>query len=346
MRGLVLGGHGGLEQLTIRDDLPEPVLDGPHAVRLRVQAVALNRLDLFVLGGWPGLVLTPDWIPVADATGVVESVGEAVTRVKVGDTVVMNPGTSCRQCADCAADQQPLCREYRILGENRPGTAAEFCVVPEWGLTAVPARIPVAERAAFGLATLTAYRMLVGKARIQRGERVLIWGIGGGVALAALQLAHARGATTWVTSSDPAKLEQARALGATHTMNHASDDVPALLRAATGRRGMDVVIDSVGTATWKRSLASLGRGGRLVTCGGTSGPMVETDVRRLFMNQWTIFGSTMGSEGEWAAVSAEFCAGGLRPPVDSVFPLAEARAAYARLQSGQQFGKVVIQVAP
>jgi NADPH:quinone reductase-like Zn-dependent oxidoreductase len=346
MRGLVLGGHGGLEQLTVRDDVPVPLLDGPHAVRLRVQAVALNRLDLFVLGGWPGLVLAPDWIPVADATGVVESVGEAVTRVQVGDTVVMNPGTSCRQCAACLAEQQPLCREYKILGENRTGTAAELCVVPEWGLTAVPAQIPVAERAGFGLATLTAYRMLVGKARIRPGEQVLIWGIGGGVALAALQLAHARGATTWLTTSDPAKLERARALGATHTMNHATDDVPALLRAATGKRGMDVVIDSVGTATWKRSLASLGRGGRLVTCGGTSGPMVETDVRRLFMNQWTISGSTMGSEGEWAAVSEEFRAGGLRPPVDSVFPLAEARAAYARLQSGQQFGKVVIEVAP
>jgi len=346
MRGLVLGGHGGLEQLTVRDDLPKPTLDGPHAVRLRVQAVALNRLDLFVLAGWPGLALTPDWIPVADATGVVESVGDAVTRVQVGDTVVLNPGTSCRQCAYCLADEQPLCLQFKILGEHRPGTAAEFCVVPEWGLTTVPADIPVAERAGFGLATLTAYRMLVGKARVQAGEQLLIWGIGGGVALAALQLAHARGATTWVTSSDPSKLERARALGATHTLNHATEDVPARLRAATGKRGMDVVIDSVGTATWKRSLASLGRGGRLVTCGGTSGPMVETDVRRLFMNQWTISGSTMGSEGEWAAVSEEFRVGGLRPPVDSVFSLEEAAAAYTRLQSGQQFGKVVIQLAP
>jgi NADPH:quinone reductase-like Zn-dependent oxidoreductase len=203
----------------------------------------------------------------------------------------------------------------------------------------------MAERAGFGLATLTAYRMLVGKARVQAGEQVLIWGIGGGVALAALQLAAARGATTWVTSSDPEKLARARALGATHTVDHATEDVPALIRAATGKRGMDVVIDSVGTATWKRSLASLGRGGRLVTCGGTSGPMVETDVRRLFMNQWTISGSTMGNEAEWEAVSGEFRDGGLRPPVDSVFALADGRAAYARLQSGRQFGKVVVQVA-
>lgn len=345
MRALVLAGHGGLEQLSVRDDLPMPGLDGPHAVRLRVEAVALNRLDLFVLAGWPGLTLAPDWVPVADATGVVESVGAAVTRVRVGDSVVVNPGVSCRTCAYCQADQQPLCLRYQIMGEHRPGTAAEYCVMPEWNLTVVPAGIPAAERAGFGLASLTAYRMLVGKARVQRGEQVLIWGIGGGVALVALQLAQARGAVTWVTSGDPAKLERARALGATHLLDHSTDDVPALIRGATGKRGMDVVVDSVGTATWKRSLASLGRGGRLVTCGGTSGPMVETDVRRLFMNQWTISGSTMGSESEWAAVSAEFQAGGLRPPVDSVFPLAEAREAYARLQSGNQFGKVVIQVA-
>lgn len=345
MRALVLAGHGGLEQLSVRDDLPMPVLDGPHAVRLRIEAVALNRLDLFVMAGWPGLSLGPNWVPVADATGVVESVGEAVTGVRVGDTVVVNPGVSCRTCAYCLAEQQPLCLKYGIMGEHRPGTAAEFCVVPEWNLTAVSAEIPVAERAGFGLASLTAYRMLVGKARVRAGEQVLLWGIGGGVALAALQLAQARGAITWVTSGDAAKLERARDMGATHLLNHATDDVPALIRTATGKRGVDVVIDSVGTATWKRSLASLGRGGRLVTCGGTSGPMVETDVRRLFMNQWTISGSTMGSESEWAAVSAEFQAGGLRPPVDSVFPLSEARGAYARLQSGQQFGKVVIQVA-
>ena len=345
MRALVLGGHGGLEQLTVRDDLPMPTLDGPHAVRLRMEAVALNRLDLFVLAGWPGLSLTPDWVPVADGTGTVEAIGDAVTRVKVGDTVIMNPGISCRACAYCLADQQPLCLRYQILGEDRPGTAAEYCVVPEWGLDPVAGNIPADQRAAFGLATLTAYRMLVGKARVQSGEQVLLWGIGGGVALAALQIAKARGARVWVTSGDPEKLARARELGADEILNHATENVPAVIRAATGKRGVDVIIDSVGSATWTRSLGALGRGGRLVTCGGTSGPMVETDVRRLFMNQWTISGSTMGSEAEWAAVAAEFRAGGLRPPVDSVFPLDRARDAYARLQSGRQFGKVVIRIA-
>lgn len=344
MRALVLGGHGGLEQLSVRDDLPLPELDGPHAVRLRMSAVALNRLDLFVMAGWPGLSLAQPWVPVADGTGIVESVGESVTRVRVGDTVVINPGFSCRSCAYCLAEQQPLCLKYQILGEDRSGTAAEYIVVPEFGLDAVSADIPFDERAGFGLATLTAFRMLVGKARVQRGEQVLIWGIGGGVALAALQLAKARGATVWVTSSDQAKLDRARALGADHLLNHATENVPAAIRAATGKRGVDVVIDSVGTATWTRSLASLGRAGRLVTCGGTSGPMVETDVRRLFMNQWTISGSTMGSESEWAAIVAEFRGGGLRPPIDSVYPLSRAGEAYARLKSGAQFGKVVIRI--
>jgi len=342
MRAVVLGGHGGLEQLSVRDDLPMPVIDGPHAVRLRMSAVALNRLDLFVMAGWPGLALTPDWVPMADGTGVVESIGDAVTRVNVGDTVVLNPGVSCRTCAYCLAQQQPLCLGYQILGEDRSGSAAEYIVVPESGLATVSPEIPVGARAGFGLATLTAYRMVVGKARLQAGEQVLIWGIGGGVALAALQLAKARGATVWVTSSDPAKLARATAMGADHALNHATENIPGLIRAATGRRGVDVVIDSVGTATWSRSLGSLGRGGRLVTCGGTSGPMVETDVRRLFTNQWTISGSTMGSELEWDAVVKEFRSGGLRPPVDSVFPLSQSRQAYARLQSGEQFGKVVI----
>jgi NADPH:quinone reductase-like Zn-dependent oxidoreductase len=342
MRALVVNGHGGLEQLSVRDDVAIPALHDLHAVRVRMEAVALNRLDLFVLQGWPGLALSPDWVPVADGTGVVDAVGDAVTRVGVGDTVVINPGSSCRTCAYCLADQQPLCLQYRILGEHRTGTAAEFCVVPEYSVSAVSPDIPLAERAAFGLATLTAYRMVVGKARVSAGEQVLIWGIGGGVALAALQLAKARGATVWVTSGDQEKLDRAKALGADHVLNHATENVPAVIRAATAKRGVDVVIDSVGAATWTRSLLCLGRGGRLVTCGGTSGPMVETDVRRLFMNQWTIHGSTMGSEAEWEAIVETFRSGGLRPPIDSAYPLSDAREAYARLQSGAQCGKVVI----
>ncbi|MCU0619019.1 MAG: zinc-binding dehydrogenase [Gemmatimonadaceae bacterium] len=346
MRGLVLNGHGGLEQLAVRTDLPDPTPPTGDDVLVRITAAALNHLDLFVLEGIPGVTLQPDWIPLADGTGVVEAVGEAVTGVRPGDTVVINPGLGCRRCDACLAGEQPLCPRFRLLGEHRPGTAAEFCTVPAWNVRVIPADTPPEIAAAFTLATLTAYRMVASRARVAAGEQVLIWGIGGGVALAALQLCKAAGATVWVTSSDPAKLARARALGADHVLDHATEDVPAVIRAATGKRGVDVVIDSVGERTWDRSLRALGRAGRLVTCGGTSGPMVQTDVRKLFWNQWSLLGSTMGNDAEFDAIVAAFRAGRLVPPVDSVHAIEDARAAYARLQSGRQFGKVVVRVAP
>jgi NADPH:quinone reductase-like Zn-dependent oxidoreductase len=345
VRGLVLKGHGGVDQLELRTDLPDPPPPTGHEVRVRIAAAALNHLDLFVLQGIPGVTLTPDWIPLADGAGTVDAIGDRVTSVRVGDHVVINPGLSCRACEYCLAGEQPLCPRFRLLGEHRPGTAAELCVVPEWNVRTVPASIAPHEAAAFTLATLTAYRMVESRARVRAGERVLIWGIGGGVALAALQLCASRGATTWVTSSDPQKLGRARALGADHLLDHARQDIPREIREATGKAGVHVVIDSVGEQTWARSLASLGRAGRLVTCGGTSGPMVQTDVRRLFWNQWSLMGSTMGSDDEFDAIVAAFRAGRLRPPIDSVWPLAHAREAYERLSSGRQFGKVVLQVA-
>ena len=345
MRGLVLLGHGGLEQLAVRTDLPAPPPPTGHDVLVRVTAAALNHLDLFVLRGIPGVTLEPGWIPLADGTGVVEAVGEAVTTVRPGDTVVINPGLSCRQCAYCRAGEQPLCPRFRLLGEHRPGTAAEACTVPEWNVRTIPADTPPEVAAAFTLATLTAYRMVHSRARVAAGDQVLIWGIGGGVALAALQLCKAIGATVWATSSDSAKLARARAMGADQVLDHATQDVPAIIREATGKRGVDVVIDSVGERTWDRSLRALGRAGRLVTCGGTSGPMVQTDVRKLFWNQWSLLGSTMGNDAEFDAIVAAFRAGRLVPPIDSVHALEDAPAAYARLQSGRQFGKVVVRVA-
>lgn len=344
MRALTISAHGGLDQLQYRDDVPAPELAGPHDVRVRIEAAALNHLDLFVLGGLPGVTITPPWVVGSDGAGVVEQVGPAVTRVRPGDAVVINPGTSCGHCEYCLAGEEPLCPQYRIFGEHLPGFCAEYAVVPESCVRAVPASVPAEERAAFSLATLTAWRMVVTRAQVRPGDQVLIWGIGGGVALAALQICRRIGATTWVTSGSGEKLERARALGADHTLNHRTDDVPRAVRAATGKRGVDVVVDSVGEATWARSLGALGRRGRLVTCGGTSGPMVETDVRKLFWNQWTIMGSTMGTNAEYDAIVDELRAGRLVPPVDSVWALEDGRRAYERLASGEQFGKVVVRV--
>lgn len=345
MRALTISAHGGLDRIDYREDLPEPALRGPHDVRLRVAAGALNHLDIFLVNGLPGVTITPPWILGADATGVVEEVGDEVAGVAVGDTVIVNPGTSCGHCEYCLDGEQPLCLRYSILGEHRPGTLAEQLVVPSRSVYPVPADLPEPARAAFGLATLTAWRMIVTRAQVRACDDVLIWGIGGGVALQAMQICLQLGARVWVTSGSDAKLARAREMGAHEGLNHRTQDVVREIRDRTSKRGMDVVIDSVGQATWARSLGVLGRRGRLVTCGGTSGAMVETDVRRLFWNQWTLMGSTMGSDAEFAAIAAELRAGRLLPVVDSVYPLADGRAAFERLASGEQFGKVVVQVS-
>ncbi len=347
MRALTISAHGDLSQLEVRD-VPAPELASPHDVRVRLHAAALNRLDLFVLGGIPGVNLVPPWIVGSDGAGVIESVGDAVTRVRVGDRVILNPGVVNRSCTCeyCRDGDQPLCLSYGVLGEHRPGTLAEYIVVPDANVEPIADEVSWDVAAAFPLATLTAWRMVMTRARVHTGDHVLIWGIGGGVALAALQICKQLGAEVWVTSGSDQKLSRAQALGADHVINHRAGDAGKQVRLATNKRGMDVVIDSVGEATWTQSLIALGKRGRLVTCGGTSGPMVQTDVRRMFWNQWTLMGSTMGNDAEFAAIAAEFRAGKLSPPVDSVFSLDAGRDAYARLTSGEQFGKVVVQIAP
>ena len=334
LRALTISAHGGPEQLQLRDDIPMPV-PGPGEVRVRVLAAALNHLDLFVLRGLPGVTLAPPWVVGADATGVIDGTDQMV---------VVNPGISDGTCEYCLRGEQSLCVRFRLLGEHIPGTIAEYIVVPERNVAHIPQDTPVAEAAAFTLTTLTAWRMLVTRARVQPGEDVLIQGIGGGVALAALQIAKQIGARVWVTSSSDDKLARARSLGADETINYRSADVAHEIRTRTGKRGVDVVVDSVGEATWASSLGALGKLGRLVTCGATSGSMVATDARRLFWNQWSILGSTMGNDAEFEAVANELRAGRLRPPIDSVFDVTDGRAAFERLASGAQFGKVVVRV--
>ncbi len=344
MRALTISAHGGLEQIEYRDNLPIPELRAASDVRIRMRAAALNHLDLFLLKGLPGVTITPPWVLGADGTGVVESVGSEVKSVAVGDAVVINPGISDRTCEYCLAGEQPLCPRFGILGEHFPGTMAEYVVVPATNVLRIPAAADISEAAAFTLATLTAYRMLVTRARLEAGERLLVWGIGGGVAIACLQIAKLIGAHVTVTSGSDEKLARARELGADDTINHRGVDVGREIRARTGKQGVNVVVDSVGEATWAQSLGALGRQGRLVTCGGTSGPLVTTDVRKLFWNQWSILGSTMGNDAEFAAIVGHFRAGRMRPPVDRVYQLSEGRAAFERLAEGEQFGKIVLRI--
>jgi NADPH:quinone reductase-like Zn-dependent oxidoreductase len=347
VRGLTISAHGGLDQLEYRTDLPKPEPKRGQ-IRIRVKAAALNHLDLFVIGGMPGVTITPPWILGGDATGVVDAVGDlsgiSDNKLQIGDSVIVNPGISDYTCEYCMAGEHSLCVKFGILGEHHPGTLAEYIVVPARNARSIPRDKPVEQAAAFTLATLTAWRMAVTRARVKKTDNVLIWGIGGGVALAALEIVRKIGATAWVTSHSDEKLALARELGAENTLNYATTDVGKEIRARTGKRGVDVIFDTVGEASWPQSLVALGKRGRLVTCGATSGPHVQVDVRRLFWNQWDIMGSTMGNESEFDAVVNEYRAGRLTALVDSVFDISQGRKAFERLASGQQFGKVVVRI--
>ena len=345
MRALTLVAHGGLEQLRVQE-LPEPTLESSSQVLVRVQAAALNRLDLLVAAGLPGANLEFPHVVGSDGAGLVDRVGEAVRQFRPGDRVMINPTLSCGQCPACVQGEHSLCARLRVVGEHCAGTAAEYVVVPAENLAPVPSAMPWPQAAAFSLATLTAWRMLVTRARLEAGETLLVWGIGGGVALAALQIAKLIGARTIVTSGSDAKLDVARGLGADVALNHRKADVVAEVKQHTGGRGADVVADSVGEQTWTSSLRALRRGGRLVVCGATTGPMVSLDLRRLFWHQWSILGSTLGTRQEHAEIVRHATEGRLWPVVDRVVALTEWPVALERLERGEQIGKLVLEVSP
>ena len=340
MKALALDGVGGLEHLALHD-LPRPELEAAGDALVRVHAAALNRLDLFVTDGLAGVDYRFPHIVGSDGAGVVEAVGSAVTGIRAGDRVMINPGVACGRCAACAAGEESLCATFRVLGEHRPGTAAEYVVVPAVNLAAVPPAMSWAQAAAFSLATLTAWHMLATRAALQPGETVLVWGIGGGVALAALQVARHLGARVIVTSGSDAKLEAARRLGAEATVNHATQDVVAEVRRLTVRRGADVVVDSVGQARWPDSLRAMRRGGRLVTCGATSGPSGSINLMQLFQQQYRIIGS-FGASMRNIHESLAKMASGMLPVIDTEVPLGEFERGLARLESRQVFGKIVV----
>jgi NADPH:quinone reductase-like Zn-dependent oxidoreductase len=344
MKALTLTGIGGLDRLQLQE-VPAPAIRAPDEVLVRVRCAALNRLDLWMTGGLPNAKPSFPHIVGSDGAGEIEAVGTAAGRWRPGDRVVINPGVSCGHCAACEEGEDSLCANYAILGEHLPGTAAELVVVPAANLGRVPEGMAWSEAAGFTLSTLTAWRMLTGRAQLQAGETVLIWGVGGGVGMAALQIAVLLGARAIVTSGSDAKLATAIRLGATVAVNHKSADVVAEVRRETGGRGADVVVDCVGEATWANSLRALRRGGRLVVCGATTGPAVSFDLRRLFWHQWSILGSTMGTHREFAEIVRLAQEGKLWPVVDSVVPLADGAAAYERMQRGEQTGKLVIEVS-
>jgi NADPH:quinone reductase-like Zn-dependent oxidoreductase len=344
MKALTLAATGGIEHLTLQE-LPRPEIKAPVDVLVRVHTAALNRIDLWVAGGLPGTAQAFPHIVGSDGAGIVEAIGGAVWQVSLGDRVMINPGISCGRCAACLEGEESLCSSFRILGEHLPGLAAEYAVVPAENLALVPVEMSWAEAAGFSLATLTAWRMLTTRARLRAGETVLVWGIGGGVSLAALQVITLLGGRAIVTSGSETKLAAAQRLGASAALHHGSDDVVAEVRRLTAGRGADVVIDSVGERTFSQSLRALRRGGRVVICGATTGPAAAFDLRRLFWHQWSILGSTMGNRREYAEIVRLAHQGRLRPVIDRVLPLSEGVAAFERMQRGEQIGKLVLEVS-
>ncbi len=348
MKAFVLRATGGkgLEHTALLD-VPPAAAPGPDEVRVAIKAAALNHLDLFVIQGLPGLPKSLPHILGADGAGVVESVGPGITAVRPGERVLINPGISDYRCEFCLKGEHSLCVRYGILGEHLPGTLTELVTVPVHNVLPVPETTPPvtwSEAAAFSLVTLTAWRMVVTRAQVKAGEWVLVWGIGGGVSLTALRIARLVGARVIATSSSDAKLARARELGAEVTVNHRTQQVMQVVREVTGKRGVEVVVENVGEATWGDSLRCLARGGRIVTCGGTSGPKLVTDVRPLFWHQFTILGSTMGNAAEYREVVRRLGQGELRPIVDATFPLDRAREAFERLERGDQIGKVAVEI--
>jgi NADPH:quinone reductase-like Zn-dependent oxidoreductase len=343
MKALVFESHGGPERLGVVEspDAPEP---GPGQVRVRLRFASLNHLDLFVLAGMPNVAVPLPQIPGADGAGEVESIGDGVEGLSPGDRVLVQPGLYCGVCEWCRAGEQSECESFQIVGEHVPGTFGELRTLPAQNLFRLPPEFPFPEAAAFPLAYQTAWRMIVGRAAVRPGETVLIHGIGGGVAWAALEIGLLCGACVFVTSSSDRKLEEARRAGAEGAFNYRSEDVARLAWKATGKRGFDVVLDSVGEATWMTSLRAAARGGRIVTCGATTGPNPSEEIRLIFWKQLSILGSTMANDREFRQMLSAVFSRRLPVRVDSVLPLSEAAEGYRRLAAGEHHGKIVFQI--
>jgi NADPH:quinone reductase-like Zn-dependent oxidoreductase len=342
MKALVFNEFGGPDTLRLQD-VPDPVVEAEE-ILVRVRACALNHLDIFVREGIPALKTPLPFWTGCDIAGDVAEVGASVKTVKVGDRVAVNPNLTCGRCEFCIQGEDSLCLQYGILGEHVPGGLAELVKVRGDNVLPLPSHVSYEDAASFILTNMTAWRMVVTQGRVRAGQDVLILGVGGGVSSTAVQIAKLCGARVIVTSSSDAKLDRARQLGADLGINYAKDDWTKVVREKTGRRGVDVVIENVGAQTWKQSLRSLAKGGRLITCGATTGPIGETDIRIVFWNQLHIIGSTMANRKEFHDVMRLFFDGRLRAIVDEVVPLKEGAAAQQRLAEGKQFGKIVLTV--
>jgi NADPH:quinone reductase-like Zn-dependent oxidoreductase len=332
--------HGGAEVLVF-EDAPEPAIKA-NQVLVRVRACALNHLDLFVRAGIPGMKFSMPHVLGSDIAGEIVAVGDLCERVKPGWRVLLSPGMSCRQCEYCLAGNDNLCRRFTMFGYGVDGGDVELLAAPEYSAIQIPDSLSFEEAAAAPLVFLTAWHMLMTRAKLQPGEDVLVLAASSGVGTCAIQLAKMFQCRVIATAGGEAKLAKALALGADHVIDHYQQDISAEVRKLTGKRGVDVVVEHVGTATWSKSIESLAPAGRLVTCGATTGFDARVDLRYLFSKQYSLLGSFMGTMGELHQVLKFVFRGQLKPVVDTVYPLAEIREAHERLERKEQFGKIVV----
>jgi NADPH:quinone reductase-like Zn-dependent oxidoreductase len=343
VKAIIYTQHGGPEVLQFRD-APEPQV-GAKEVLVRVRACALNHLDLWIRKGIPGQSTPMPHIPGSDIAGEVAAIGEGAGNVKVGDRVMLQPGISCGQCEKCLAGEDNFCKAYTLFGQGVDGGCAEYVKSPAVNCVPFPENISFEEAAAFPLVSITAWHMLMTRAQLRAAETVLVLGAGSGVGSAAIQISKATGARVIATAGSDAKLAKARELGADEVINHSTQKIADEVKRLTSRRGVQVVFEHTGQATWEESIRSLEPGGRLVTCGATTGFDGKLDIRYLFTRQLSILGSFMGSKAELFPALELLRRGKLKPVIDAVMPLEKCADAHRRLEHREQFGKVVLKVA-
>jgi len=340
MKAVQFSEHGDRDVIEYAER-PEPTV-GRTDVLVDVKAGALNHLDVWTRRGLPGIDLEMPHVPGSDVAGVVDSVGDGVTRFEPGDHVALSAGVSCGDCEFCRHGEQSQCVDYHIIGEHVPGVHGEYTAVSEDNLVAVPDHVDWSTAAAAPLVFQTAWRMLMSRAELRAGESVLVLGASGGVGHAAVQIADFAGAEVYATASTEEKLEFASEIGADHVINYVENDFASEMYELTDGRGVDVVVDHIGGETWDDSLKTLAKGGRLVTCGATAGPKPETNINRVFWNQLSIMGSTMATPGEVDDVLAKVWDGTFEVRVRERLPMSETARAHGLLEDREGFGKVVV----
>lgn len=342
MKAAVFYEPGGPENIQL-GEVPDPVIDH-NQVLIQVKACSLNHFDLLVLReADPDSFTFPFW-GGADIAGVVAEPGESADQYKLGDRVVVNPSLYCGLCEHCLAGEESQCNSFGIIGDTVPGGFAEYIAVDATNLMKLPEQMTFEDAAATPVVYQTAWRALITQANIRPSDDVLILGASGGVGSASIQIAKLVGANVIAVTSNPDKMLLAKQMGADYVLNRTSGDYWGELAALTNNRGVDVVVENIGAATWAQSLGSLVKGGRLVTYGRTTGHQAKTDIRSIFWNQLRILGSTMANRKEFSEVMQLIFQGKLSPVIDTVFPLEQAQKAYQRLQDGEQFGKIIIKI--